>query len=108
MRKFVFFVVAVLISTPTLSGSQAGKVLDIRVRDDGLHWFVLEGTHGGRPSCAKFSYWMIKDEQSVFGKSQFNMVLSAFMTGKAVIVEGAGSCTRWLDGEDVKTIRLAQ
>jgi hypothetical protein len=51
---------------------------------------------------------MIKDESSDFGKAQFSIVLSAFMSDKKIHVAGTGSCTRWLDGEDVGTIRLSK
>ena len=50
--------------------------------------------------------WMIKDENSVVGKSQLSMLLTVYVSGKTVTVIGDGTCTRWHDGEDVNVIYL--
>ena len=74
-------------------------------RSDGLHWFVLEGVHSNKPSCAaNQNYWMIKNENSQAGKTQISMLIAAHSAGRSVAVDGANSCTRWGDGEDADTI----
>ena len=67
----------------------------------------MSGTAADRPSCALGqTYWMIKDENTVVGKSQLSMLLTAYASGKTVGVTGSGTCKRWGDGEDVDTIQL--
>lgn len=87
-----------------LAGDQAGKVKELTVRSDNLHFFFLEGTHSNKPGCATADYWMIKDENSVGGKGQLSMLLAAQAQDKIVYVNGTGTCTRWANGEDVYAI----
>jgi len=47
---------------------------------------------------------MIKDENTTYGKSQFSMVLAAYLSGKKVTIIGSGACNRWGDGEDIETL----
>jgi hypothetical protein len=49
---------------------------------------------------------MIVDEHSDAGKSQMAILLSAYMSGKSVLIEGSGTCTRWSDGEDILAVLL--
>jgi len=97
----------VLLSNGLLASTQTGTVTSILVRDDGLHWFYITGARTEKPDCSiNKTYWMIKDEETVYGKSQFSMLLSAYVSGKKVKVFGSGHCTRWGDGEDVSTIQF--
>lgn len=90
------------------AGTQTGQVTDVFVRaSDGLVYFQLSGTSSDRPACAaNHTYWMIKDEKSLTGKQQLAMLMQAQATGQTVAVSGAGTCTRWADGEDTDGIRL--
>jgi hypothetical protein len=91
-----------LLSAGSNAGEQTGKVSQIIVRgSDNLHYFVLEGPSANKPSCAKNTYWMIRDENSAAGKSQISILLSAQAQQKTIRIVGSGSCTRWVDGEDV-------
>ncbi|KZN54483.1 hypothetical protein N474_01830 [Pseudoalteromonas luteoviolacea CPMOR-2] len=108
MARIIALLALLMCSNLVLAGAQTGKIKDIRVRDDGLHWFVLDGASTNKPTCAKFGYWMIKDEKSDYGKSQFSMLLSAYMADKTITVVGANTCTRWTDGEDVGYLMLAK
>ena len=96
------------ITLPSFAGSQTGLVTNINVRTDGLHWFTLSGDRGAMPACTqeRFTYWMIKDENSTYGKSQFSMLLAAYMAQKPVTILGTGNCTRWGDGEDINAVIL--
>lgn len=73
---------------------------------DGLVSVELEGTHAGKPACAIYDYWMIREEASVFGKQQYAMLLSAKLAGKSIKIIGSNQCVRWLDGEDIDAIFL--
>ncbi len=107
MKILVGFIVAIFLISPTFASTQTGKVIQILVRTDGLHWFHVSGPRGTRPTCTgNHTYWMIKDENSAYGKSQMSMMLAAYTAGKNVKVEGAGVCTRWGDGEDITTLIL--
>lgn len=90
-----------------VAGSQTGKVKTLLVRDDGLHYFVIEGTPSAKPACARNTYWMIRDENSVAGKSQLSLLLTAQASGKPVQIVGNNLCTRWSDGEDVSSVILS-
>lgn len=108
MYKTVLTLILLSISNYAASGSQSGKVKDIVVRNDGLHWFILDGTRHDMPPCAKFSYWMIEDEKSDYGKSQFSMLLTAYLSNSTISVAGTGTCSRWRDGESVKSIKFSK
>lgn len=88
------------------AGYQMGKVQTIVVREDGLHYVVLEGTAAGKPACATAGYWMIRDENSAAGKSQLSVLLAAHASGRVVYIDGKNSCTRWGDGEDISTVQI--
>lgn len=95
------------LAIPAYASSQVGKIVRVIVRDDGLHYFFLEGNRSTKPECAaNFDYWMIKDEETAYGKSQFSMLLTAYTTGKTVRIYGSGVCTRWGDGEDIRILEL--
>ncbi|WP_102796411.1 hypothetical protein [Bowmanella denitrificans] len=51
-------------------------------------------------------YWVIKDENSTAGKSQFSMLMAAYAAGKTVRIIGNNTCTRWADGEDILEVYL--
>lgn len=84
------------------AGEQVGKILNITVRSsDGLISFIMENTATGKPACAKYSYWLIADENSVTGKQQLAMLLTARASGQVISVFGSNTCVRWHDGENV-------
>ncbi|MES2288742.1 MAG: hypothetical protein V4530_03315 [Pseudomonadota bacterium] len=109
--KRVFYYIAAIISADLLNssafaGEVIGTVSTLNARaSDNLHLVTLNGTYSGTsPSCATHNYMMIKDENSTAGKSQYAMLMSAWLAGKSVRVIGAGTCTRWSDGEDIESI----
>ncbi|SHG52782.1 hypothetical protein [Massilia sp. CF038] len=108
MKKTLLAIAALTLSAPSFAGFQVGTVKSVTVRDsDGLVFFVLNGTaREGRPTCAGQTYWMIKNETTLAGKQLYAQVLAAQLSGKTLTVEGAGTCTRWPDGEDVRSISL--
>jgi hypothetical protein len=108
--KLLFVIISLAVSTVCVAGNQAGTIADIFVRaSDGLIYFVVNGSaKAGAPSCATFSYWIIRDENSNAGKLQYEMILSAQATGKTITVIGSNSCTRWSDGEDVDSLLIRQ
>lgn len=98
---------AAFVSPPAAAGSETGQITTLRTRaSDNLVFFTLNGSASGKPACARYAYWMIKDENSATGKRQFAMLMSAMLAGKAVTVTGTGACTRWGDGEDVEEVVL--
>lgn len=102
--KIITFLIVLLFCSHGFAGSQAGKVKSILVRDDGLHYVILEGVGSGKPACATIGYWMIRDENSAAGKSQLSIFLMAQASDKSVYIEGRNSCTRWDDGEDISSV----
>lgn len=106
--RIITFIFLLSASFYAFSSSQTGKVTHILVRDDGLHWFYIEEERTEKPQCAKNNYWMIKDEHSVYGKSQFSLLLSAYMSDSKVVITGKSSCDRWGDGETIGTVQLTK
>ncbi|AQT61094.1 hypothetical protein [Cellvibrio sp. PSBB023] len=105
MFRKVLFSLFILLTVSASAGEQTGKVSQIVVRgSDNLHYFFLEGSSSNKPVCAKHTYWMIRDENSIAGKTQISLLLSAQAQQKTIRVVGSGSCTRWGDGEDVDAI----
>ena len=91
------------------AGNITGKIASLHARaSDGLIWVEISGTATGQPSCVTHSYFIIKSETSDIGKSQYAMLISAFLSGASVTIQGANTCTRWYDGEDIDTITLGQ
>ena len=108
VRLWTALALAIGLAGPAHANSIEGKVKSLIVRaSDGLHYVVIEGAAAGRAPCAiNTSYYMIVDEHSDAGKSQMAILLSAYMSGKSVLIEGSGTCTRWSDGEDILAVLL--
>jgi hypothetical protein len=92
---------AAMASAAWAAGSQTGTISALYVRSDGLEVVSLTGSHGGAPACATQPYWIVMDENATFGKTQYATLLAAQLAGKQVLLSGAGTCTRWHDGEDI-------
>ncbi|MGE5170867.1 MAG: hypothetical protein ACM3JC_10940 [Rudaea sp.] len=87
--------------------SQIGTVDRLHIRaTDGIVYFYIQGVRSTLPACASQPYWVIANETSVSGKQQLALLMMAEAAGKPVIVYGAGTCTRWPDGEDVREIAV--
>jgi len=107
--KLFFLTLIVLFSANVLAGKQIGKIETLYARaSDGLHLVLLtdETQKSGSPPCAAFNYWIIKDESSTAGKSQFSQLLAAQVANKTVYIDGGNTCSRWRDGEDINTITI--
>lgn len=114
MKFPTLFAVAALVATSLAvpaaraETSQYGTVYRLHVRAaDGLIYFYLDGPRAPQPGCATQPYWIIANEASAAGKQQLALLLLAQATGRSVAVWGAGTCTRWPDGEDVRELALA-
>lgn len=103
MKKIIYLSI-LLFCANCIAGTQTGKVQRILVREDGLHYVVLDGTPTGKPLCATIGYWMIKDESSNYGKAQLSLLMMAFASGKTVTIDGRNTCSRWPDGEDISSV----
>ena len=90
-------------------GSAQGTVYRLHVRaSDGLVYVYLNGNRINRPPCAVQPYWIIRDETSAVGKQQLALLMLAQATGRSVIIQGSGTCTRHVDGEDIKEVALEE
>lgn len=105
VKKIAFLFGLLAVSVTASAGLQQGKITKVVVRaSDNLHYFHMSGTAYDKPPCATGTYWTIKDENSISGKSQISILLAAYVSKQTITVAGAGTCTRWLDAEDVDTI----
>jgi hypothetical protein len=105
-RLMITGVAALALASPAWAGTATGKIKKLYARSsDGLHYVELEVPVTGSPACsAGKAYFMIRNEGSDVGRSQFAMLLSAAASGHPVTIGGTGSCTRWVDGEDIDTV----
>ena len=78
-----------------LAGDQSGSVLDIRVASL-TNWnashVMINGTWNSRPACATIGWWAF-DIDTPSGRAMLATLLTAKVTGKTVILWGAGTCT---------------
>lgn len=82
MKIFIFLIFS-LVSHYVIAGNQTGKITMLYARaGDNLHLVMLSGPKTNLPACATAGYWLIKDENSVAGRSQFSQLLAAQMAGR--------------------------
>lgn len=104
--KMLGAAVFAMTSVSANAGSASGAINYIIVRP-GLVYFQVNAANQGRPACAAgTNYYMIKDENSAYGKQQLALLLTAKSSGRTIVVEGAGQCTKYPDGEDVHSISI--
>ncbi len=107
MLKNIIISIFALTSFLVCAGNQTGKITMLYARaGDNLHLVALTGARINSPDCATKGYWLIKDENSVAGKSQFSQLLAAQLAGKTVELVGDNSCTRWGDGENISIVLI--
>ena len=108
--KSCTFLVSLYLGMTTVAlagGGQTGKITFLTLRgSDGLVLVELAGSATGKPGCALYSYWILRDETSLIGKQQLAFLLAAKAAGQTVAISGTGSCSRWHDGEDIDTVQL--
>lgn len=74
-------------------------------QSDSLNYVEINAAVSGRPACAAgTTYYIIRAESSDVGKSQFAMLMSAYLSRVPVRIYGAGTCVRWVDGEDIDAV----
>lgn len=106
MRILLAIAGSALMSISTANaGEVSGKIKQLTSRaSDNLHVVIMDAPIQGAPPCATHTYLVIRDENSTGGKSQFAMLMSAYLSGTSVQIVGSGTCTRWPDGEDILTV----
>jgi hypothetical protein len=109
MLKYLVTLAFAMISLTAMASDQSGRVYSLHVREtDGLVWVVLEGTNRTpKPACARGNYFVIKTENSSAGRQQLSLLLTAKASGRTIVINGSGSCTRWADGEDIVIVAIA-
>ena len=113
LQRFSRFLALVIplsmVPAPAVAGSITGQVSKLVARaSDGLQLVEIAGTATGQPACARYSYFLIRDEKSDTGKTHYAMLMSAFLSGTKVTIQGSGSCVRWGDGEDIEAVQFSR
>lgn len=112
MKKLLFlgfFIVQIFFIEKKLASTYTGKIESLSIREiDGLVFIYLNGIRTSDiPNCAKSQpYMIIKNENSANGKRQLALLMMAQATNKTVVVVGADTCSRWIDGEDINIINV--
>lgn len=109
LNQIILSILSFIFINSALASDYTGKVESIVVRDyDDLVSIYLKGTRTSDvPNCAKSQqYMVIKNENSANGKRQLALLMMAHATNSTVVVVGAGTCSRWVDGEDINIIKV--
>lgn len=94
-------------SLPAFAGGLvSGNIVNVYVRqNDGLVFFALDGAISGRAACAvSNNLWVLPMENSETSRRQYAALLAARASNLPVAVQGSGTCTRWVNSEDVDTL----
>lgn len=85
-----------------------GQIRSLLVNaEDGTHVVGLTGTPTFRPPCAKVNvYYVIADENSRAGQSQFAQLLAAQVEGRVVRIVGRDMCKRMPAIEDIRSVEI--
>jgi hypothetical protein len=95
-----------LAALPSYAGVVNGHIVAIYVRQsDGLVYFETDGAISERAPCAvSNNLWVLPNENSDTSKRQYAALLTAKASNVSIDVFGTGTCTRWVNSEDVNTI----
>lgn len=90
-------------SVPSFAGQGAtGTIHHIIVTTGGVVLFDHTGARTGLPTCGQANSirWAFNGATAE-GQAKLSLLLTAYSTGKPVIIYGAGTCAIWGDTEDV-------
>lgn len=79
-----------VVASTTSNGPNAGGVII----------FSQQGTRSTRPACATMDRWVI-GANTPGGQAIASTLLTAYISGKKIIVQGTGSSADWSDTESV-------
>ena len=107
MKKITFVLLLSVSSSAFSLGNQIGKVTSIKIRVDGIVKVSIDGPRNEQAACASKPFWVIQDENSVAGKAQLALLMSAQASGRDVVIGAfpTGQCTRDPNnGEDIRNV----
>lgn len=88
------------------ASTQTGVIEDIQIMNDGRIAVNFSTAREGKPACAIHNYFFIADENSAAGKAQLSLLLAAHAAGRQVSIVGTDACIRWVDGENIYSIKM--
>jgi hypothetical protein len=116
MKKLAIFILKVLtialVAIPVASSasqtSAAAPVteIDIQINAGGQVIFYLSGTRSGMPACATTGNRWTFNGASAAGQAALSSIMTAYASGKQVMVYGTGVCDVWADTETVNYIQF--
>ena len=114
MKKITFILLILSLSlslSTAFAGTQNGKVSFIKIRTDGTIKIGLDTVWTDFARCRTKEWWIISDENSVAGKAQLSLLMTAYASGRTVKIGGfpdGGICTRTTGlGEDIYNVNLS-
>lgn len=66
--------------------------------------FYVNGEHSGAPACVVDRSRFVVDLRTEFGKAMYATAMAAYLSGRSVTVNGAGSCQLWSGLETAATM----
>lgn len=101
----MFFVSASLTVAPmAFAGTASGPVVSYAVTENGILMFALTVNNPTPPACNTVLGRFAVNLNSVAGKAWYATIITSWVTGKTIYVEGRGDCSVIADSEAVKNI----
>ena len=112
-RSCVFIVSLSFILVPSIAkaGDFTGTISDILSGPSmGTNLIIaVNGQVNNKIGCNTNSYWDFSiNTQAVGANTWVSLILTAFSTGKQVVITGTGACGNWHNIEDLSDIRILQ
>ncbi|MBU0832122.1 MAG: hypothetical protein KKH33_07030 [Alphaproteobacteria bacterium] len=106
-----YFAAAALLGAPAAAQASAqgpGMISTIHVMDDGVVMFTLTGNRTARPVCASSPARWSFNGTSPAGQVKLATLLTAYSSGKQIMLYGSGSCPDWPDTESVNWFHIVE
>ena len=90
---FAFALASMVFASPVAASDQTGHILQVAADNYGGGYAFYAGARTGKPACAASDdYWIIVGPSTDNAKAMLSLILTAYATGKTVIIHGNGSC----------------
>jgi hypothetical protein len=85
-------------TTPTVN------IVAVDVRNDGTYIVDVSQATTGAPACATVTNRLSANSSTAGGKALLQLAISVYLSGKAVTVEGTGTCSEFSNIESIARI----
>ena len=102
MKKFLMTIAALYSSISIAGSASQGTLNTVHFMGNGVVLALTTGTRTGVPACANTQPTRFAlDASTPAGKAQLAGLLTAYSSGKQVVIIGTGTCSSWGDTESI-------